>query len=66
MPQTLIGWILIAAVMLSGAGGGHSAARAITGFLNGPGVDRRDVVAAVTFVVMLIVFALLLLFVDGR
>lgn len=66
MPQTLTGWILFAAVVVAGAGGGYSVARVVMTTRNGRKLDRRDVVAAVTFATMLIVSGALLLLVDGR
>jgi len=66
MPQTLTGWILFAAVVVAGAGGGYSAARVVMTTRDGRKIDRRDVVAAFTFATMLIVSGALLLLVDGR
>jgi hypothetical protein len=66
MPQTLTGWILYAAVVVAGAGGGYSAARVVMTVSDGREIDRRDVVAAVTFGSMLIVSGVLLLLVEGR
>ncbi|MDH2311407.1 hypothetical protein [Methylobacterium brachiatum] len=66
MPQTLTGWILFAAVVVAGAGGGYSAARVVMAIRDGRTIDRRDVVAAVTFATMLFVSGALLLLVDGR
>ena len=66
MPQTLTGWILIAAVIIAGASGGYSAARVITTVRDGQEIDRRDVVAAATFVSILILSGLLLWLVEAH
>ncbi|CAM3026563.1 hypothetical protein JHFBIEKO_3085 [Methylobacterium mesophilicum] len=66
MPQTLAGWILIAAVLLSGAGGGFMASRMLTAARDGREIDRRDVVAAAIFCVGLVASAALLVWVEGR
>ena len=65
MPQTLTGWILIAANLLSGAGCGYAIARMITTKRDGRAIERRDVVMAAAFGVLLLSSALLLLRAEG-
>ncbi|MGU3341637.1 hypothetical protein ACLBXJ_26875 [Methylobacterium mesophilicum] len=66
MPQTLTGWILFAATILAGAGGGYLSARVITTVRDSGVIPRRDAAAVVGFVALLMASALLLWFVEGR
>lgn len=66
MPQTLTGWILIAAILLSGMGAGSTAAGLLDRALGAGPIARRDVVACVMLLALMIVAGLLLWLVDGR
>ena len=66
MPQTLTGWILFAAVIVAGADGSYLVVRLVMTTRDNRKIDRRNVVAAITFGTMLIVSGTLLLFVEGR
>ena len=60
MPHTRTGWILIAAVLLLGAGDGHSFARALMTARDGREIERRDVGGIAVFGVLMSTSALLL------
>jgi len=66
MPQTLTGWILIAAVILSGAAGGYLVARVATTVRDGGVISLRDASGAAAFVALMAVAGLLLWLVEGR
>jgi len=65
MPQTLTGWILIAAVILSGAAGGHLSARVFTTVQDGGAINPRDAGGAAAFVALMAVAGLLLWLVES-
>jgi len=66
MPQTITGWILIAAVVLSGTGGDYLAARVVTTFRDGGAISLRDASGAAAFVALMAVAGLLLWLVESR
>jgi uncharacterized membrane protein SpoIIM required for sporulation len=66
MPQTTTGLILFAALFLSGTGAGASAAKLVTTRQDHRAIERRDVVTASAFGVLVVVSALLLAWVEGR
>jgi len=65
MPQTLAGWILIAAILLSGAAGGYLSAKVATTVQDGGAISPRDAGGAAAFVALMAVAGLLLWIVEG-
>ena len=66
MPQTQTGWILIAAVLLSGMGAGSTAAGMLDDALGDGAIRRRDVVTLLMLFTLMVTSALLLWLVEGR
>lgn len=66
MPQTLTGWILIAAILLSGMGAGSTAAGLLDHALSAGPIARRDVVNCLMLLALMVAAALLLWLVEGR
>ncbi|MCB4803493.1 uncharacterized protein HemY [Methylobacterium brachiatum] len=66
MPQTLTGWILFAAVLLSGMGAGSMAAGMLDDVLGDGGIKRRDLGALMMLFTLMVASALLLWLVEGR
>lgn len=64
-PQTLTGWILFAALWLSGPITGYAALNLAAARWERESMKRRDVLAASILAPLLLVSALLLMFVDG-
>ncbi|MHC2106394.1 MULTISPECIES: hypothetical protein [unclassified Methylobacterium] len=66
MPQTLTGWILLAAIMASAMGSVITTTKLILVLRGRVALDRRDIHAAYAFGVLLALSTLLFLFVEGR
>ena len=66
MPQTLTGWILIAAVLLSGMAAGSTAASMLDDVLGDGVIKRRDVAALLMLLSLMVASALLLWLTSGR
>ena len=66
MPQTLAGWILFAAILISGMTAGSTAAAMLDDALGEGTIQRRDVLTLVLFGTLLVAAALLLLWVELR
>ncbi|MHC2109000.1 hypothetical protein [Methylobacterium sp. CM6246] len=66
MPQTLTGWILIAAILLSGMGTGSTAAGLLDRVLVASPIARRDALACLTLFALMVITGLLLWLVEGR
>ncbi|TXN76092.1 hypothetical protein FV228_01655 [Methylobacterium sp. WL18] len=66
MPQTLIDWILFAAVMASTMGMAATTTKLGMALRGRAALDRRDIHAAYAFGVLLALSALLFLLVEGR
>ena len=66
MPQTLTGWILIAAILLSGMGAGSTAAGLLDRKLGAGPIALRDVIACLSLFALMVAAGLLLWLVEGR
>ena len=66
MPQTLTGWILIAAVLLSGMGAGSTTAGMLDDALGDGAIRRRAVFACLMLFTLMVASGLLLWLVEGR
>ena len=66
MPQTLTGWILIAAILLSGMAAGSTAAGMLDDVLGDGIIKRRDVAALLVHLSLMVASALLLWLTNGR
>lgn len=66
MPQTLSGWVLFAAVLISGMTAGSTAAAMLDDAWEGQAIEPRDVLTLLLFGALLVTSALLLLWVELR
>ena len=66
MPQTLTGWILFAAILLSGMGAGSTAAGMLDDVLGDGIIKRREVAALLMLLSLMVASALLLWLTNGR